>query len=355
MSNSLFDDFINSSVKPCDKPHAKSRNKSTLIKSPLRYPGGKSRAVKFLSQFLPKDIDEFREPFFGGGSFSLYLAQNPRYKQTKIYANDLNSELFCFWQSLQARPNELIKGILELKNRFQNGRDLYRFILSRRESELDTLTRAIDFFILNRITFSGVVDSGGYSQKAFEGRFTLSSVERLAQTSEIFGNFAFSNGDYAEFLGDNANEKSTKNSAKSSENPSKNNGKSSEGKRVFLFLDPPYFSAAKSKLYGKKGILHTGFNHQKLCENLKSTKHKFLLTYDNSEFIRELYRDFYVLEWDLQYGMNNVASPNASKGKELLISNFELEKRAFNTLPTQYNISKENLAPYLEFDKLGVV
>ena len=332
MTHSLFDDCIDSSVKPCDKPHAKS----ALIKSPLRYPGGKSRAVAFLAQFLPKDIDEFREPFFGGGSFSLYLTQNPQYAKTKIYANDLNSELFYFWQSLQTRPNELISGILELKNRFQNGRDLYRFILSRRESNLENLsqlTRAIDFFILNRITFSGVVDSGGYSQKAYEGRFTLSSVDRLGITQRILGNFCFSNKDYAEFLC----------------------GESSDKNSIFLFLDPPYFSASKSKLYGKKGILHTTFDHQNLCENLKSTKHKFLLTYDNSAFIRELYRDFCLLEWDLQYGMNNVNSANAQKGKELLISNFELEKRVFNTLPTQYSISNENLTPYLECDKLGVV
>lgn len=324
MSNATLFEIESSTknIKSCDKS----------IKSPLRYPGGKSRAIKFLSQFLPKDIDEFREPFFGGGSFSLYLAQNPRYKQTKVYANDINSELFCFWQSLQMRPNELINGILELKNRFQNGRDLYRFILSRRESSLDALTRGIDFFILNRITFSGVVDSGGYSQKAFESRFTPSSVERLKTTQGILGNFVFSNKDYAEFL----------------------HSESSDNKSVFLFLDPPYFSATKSKLYGKNGVLHTGFDHQKLCENLKSTKHKFLLTYDDSAFIRELYGDFYLREWDLQYGMNNVASASAPKGKELLISNFEIEKRAFDDLAGQNSVRK-NLTPCLEFDKLDVV
>lgn len=324
MSNATLFEIESSTknIKSCDKS----------IKSPLRYPGGKSRAIKFLSQFLPKDIDEFREPFFGGGSFSLYLAQNPRYKQTKVYANDINSELFCFWQSLQMRSNELINGILELRNRFQNGRDLYRFILSRRESSLDTLTRGIDFFILNRITFSGVVDSGGYSQKAFESRFTPSSVERLKTTQGILGNFVFSNKDYAEFL----------------------HSESSDNKSVFLFLDPPYFSATKSKLYGKKGVLHTGFDHQKLCENLKSTTHKFLLTYDDSEFIRELYRDFCVREWDLQYGMNNVARECAPKGRELLISNFALEKRAFDDLAGQNSVRK-NLTPCLEFDKLDVV
>ena len=52
------------------------------LKTPLRYPGGKSRAVQKLFQFLPKDITEFREPFLGGGSFAiaclLYTSPSPR-------------------------------------------------------------------------------------------------------------------------------------------------------------------------------------------------------------------------------------------------------------------------------------
>lgn len=294
-------------------------NEAKLIKSPLRYPGGKSRALKFLSQFLPKDIDEFREPFFGGGSLGLYVAQNPQYSGVKIYANDLNYELFCFWQSLQKDCAGLISGILKLKNSFAEGKELYKFILSRRNDELDELTRGIDFFILNRITFSGVVDSGGYSQKSYESRFTPSSVERLETTSKILGNFAFFSSDYREFLC----EKSLQNK----------NNQSSDEKSVFLFLDPPYFSASKSKLYGKNGILHTNFDHFELCEVLKSTKHKFLLTYDDSAFIRDLYKDFCLKEWSLQYGMNNFKQTNAPKGKELLISNFDLAKsKAQNSL-----------------------
>lgn len=307
-------------------------NKAKLIKSPLRYPGGKSRALKFLAQFLPKDIDEFREPFFGGGSLGLYVAQN--HSKTKIYANDLNYELFCFWQSLQRDCAGLISGILELKHRFAEGKELYKFILSRRSDELDELTRGIDFFILNRITFSGVVDSGGYSQKSYESRFTPSSVERLEKTSKILGNFAFFSSDYREFLGEESLGKSIENVPKASDtNQGKNGNEKSDEKSVFLFLDPPYFSASKSKLYGKKGILHTNFDHFELCEVLKSTKHKFLLTYDDSAFIRDLYKDFCLKEWSLQYGMNNFKQTNAPKGKELLISNFDLAKsKAQNSL-----------------------
>ncbi|MDD2344989.1 MAG: DNA adenine methylase [Bacteroidales bacterium] len=42
-----------------------------MIKSPLRYPGGKSRAVSLISQILP-EFDEFREPFLGGGSVFIW-------------------------------------------------------------------------------------------------------------------------------------------------------------------------------------------------------------------------------------------------------------------------------------------
>lgn len=188
------------------------------FKSPLRYPGGKSRAINFLKDFIPSDFKEYR---------------------------------------------------------------------------------AVDFFLLNRITFSGTVDSGGYSQKAFESRFTQSSIDRLKDSFKVIQNVEFSCEDYEKWL-------------------------FKEGERVFIFLDPPYFSASKSRLYGKKGNLHTSFNHEKLKENLSKTKHKFLMTYDDSEFIRKLYKDFYIKEFELQYGMNNYKKQRACKGNELIISNYQL-------------------------------
>lgn len=272
-----------------------------LVKSPLRYPGGKSRAIKFLCQYFPNDFKIYKEPFFGGGSVGIYISQIMN--NIRIDVNDLNYELYCFWQSLKIHPNKLIEGIIELKNRFKNGKDLYNFILYRRESNLSILERGIDFFILNRITFSGIVDSGGFSQKAYESRFTTSSIDRLKNTHKIIKNFNFSSDNFFNLIDiDTKNQKET-----------------------FIFLDPPYYSSVKSKLYGKKGILHLNFNHKNLRDYLYKIKSKFLLTYDNCEFIRELYKDFYTLEWNLQYGMNNYKQVKADIGKELLISNYELK------------------------------
>ena len=273
--------------------------KTNFLKSPLRYPGGKSRAIKVLMPFFPQDFDEFREPFFGGGSVGLYLAQNFGLKQ--IFANDLNTDLYCFWQTLKTQNKALIDEIKRTRQTHTNGRELYEKLLARRGENLSDFQRAVDFFVLNRITFSGVVDCGGYSQKAYESRFTPSSIERLKNMDGILRNFTFSNQSYESLLQNN-------------------------GKRVFIFLDPPYFSASKSKLYGKKGDLHTNFDHERLCEHLKNTKHHFLLTYDDSEFIRELYKDFYKLKYTLQYGMNNFKQTKANKGQELLISNYEFIK-----------------------------
>ena len=41
------------------------------LKTPLRYPGGKSKAIKTLSQWYPNIISEYRETFFGGGSIAI--------------------------------------------------------------------------------------------------------------------------------------------------------------------------------------------------------------------------------------------------------------------------------------------
>lgn len=274
-----------------------------LYKSPLRYPGGKSRAIKILKQYFPTKFKEYREPFFGGGSVGLYLSQQNLNKNINFFANDLNYDVYCFWQILKIDSKNLIENIQSIKDNFQNGKELYECLLLRRDNK-DMLQRAADFFILNRITFSGLLDCGGYSQKAFESRFTQSSIDRLKDIANVIQHFHFSHNDYSLEL-------------------------QKSGRDVFIFLDPPYFSATKSKLYGKKGDLHTGFNHKNLCEILKNTPHTFLLTYDNSEYIRNLYKDFYINEFSLQYGMNNVNSASASAGSELIISNVKLQKGLF--------------------------
>jgi len=264
-----------------------------MIKSPLRYPGGKSRSVDLISTIIP-EFDEYREPFLGGGSIYLYAKQ--QFPNKTFWVNDIYYELYKFWEISQKNIEALIKKIYEWKNRFPVGKELHKFLNDNLISFND-IERGAAFFIYNRITFSGTSLSGGFSEHAFTGRFTESSIQRLKQFASVIKNTKITNLDYTEVI-------------------------NKEGNNVFIFLDPPYFSATKSALYGKNGHLHKSFNHIQFAENMKNCNHKWLITYDDSEYIRELFSFANIIPWELMYGMRNVADGSDQKGKELFISNY---------------------------------
>ncbi len=269
-----------------------------MLKSPLRYPGGKSKAINQIIEYLPDSFSEFREPFVGGGSVFIYLKQ--KFPDLKIWINDLNRELFLFWKFAQSDISQLVAEVRQIKNKFSDGKLLFTELTSIDVNNLSDFERAVRFFVLNRITFSGTVESGGFSQEAFHKRFTNSSIERLEKLECVLSkDVKITNLDYSELL-------------------------YSAGEEVFLFLDPPYFSAAKSKLYGKCGKLHTSFEHHKFAELLQQCHHRWLITYDDSPQIRENFHWANIFEWELQYGMNNYKQSNAAKGKELFITNYEI-------------------------------
>lgn len=276
-----------------------------MIKSPLRYPGGKSRAVDLISTLVPK-FDEFREPFLGGGSVFIYLKQ--RFPDKKFWVNDLHYSLFRFWEMCQKDVSAVIEKVYEWRDKFTDGKELHRF-LTDNISKFNDLETAAAFFIFNRITFSGTSESGGYSEQAYHGRFTESSIHRLKQFGKVINGSIITNIDFQDVI-------------------------EADGENVFLFLDPPYYSATKSALYGKNGNLHKGFDHIRFAETIKNCKHNWLITYDDSEYIRELFSFANIISWDLTYGMRNVTDSSDQIGKELFISNY------LTKLPSQ--IAKES-------------
>ena len=266
-----------------------------MIKSPLRYPGGKSRAVKTIAKLIP-DFDEFRDPFLGGGSVFIYAKQ--RYPTKKFWVNDIYFELYKFWEMAQKDVNSLIDKIYEWREKFPVGKELHQFLNKNIETFNDT-ERAAAFFIYNRITFSGTSLSGGFSEHAFTGRFTESSIQRLNKFAEVIKDSKITNLDYEEVV-------------------------NAKGKNVFVFLDPPYYSATKSALYGKNGNLHKGFDHERFANVMQKCSHKWLITYDDSKFIRELFSFANITTWNLTYGMRNVNENSDQNGKELFISNYNI-------------------------------
>ena len=135
------------------------------------------------------------------------------------------------------------------------------------------------------------MDSGGFSKLAARDRFTKSSINSISNLN--LSNFVISNHDFEKFL--------------------KNNDK----KNSLIFLDPPYFSNKKSKLYGNSGELHTNFDHIRLFKYI-SSKSNWIMTYDNCSFIKSLYKDFEQIEVSWSYGMTNNKKELVILGKKMI-------------------------------------
>lgn len=278
----------------------------TTITSVLRYPGGKSKALKFiLPNILKCKFKEFREPFVGGGSVFIAVKQKTK-KNVKFKINDLNKDVFCFWEVLKNQGYLFYNEVSRVKTEEKNGKELFYRLKALDSNELSSFDRAIKFFVLNRITFSGGFESSGYSEESFHKRFTPSMIEKLLPLHDLIQKVEITNKDYFSLL-------------------------QQDNKDAFIFLDPPYYYSTESKLYGKNGIFHTTFDHKKFAQNMKylskKNSYKWLITYDDSPKIRELFDFAYCTKnIHFQYGVNNKTNGEKSKvGNELIISNFELE------------------------------
>ena len=252
------------------------KNVSPKNVSPLRYPGGKTRACKvieavLLQHFNMPDFDTLVSPFFGGGSFEFYL-QN-KY-QLHIQANDKFTPLYNFWQQVKTNSKELCAALREIKTINKEDFMNYRSTIMASEKVKET---AIKYFIINRCSFSGATLSGGFSLEASVKRYTPSAIKRVEDLDLTAVDFH--NVDFTEFLKDPANNK------------------------TLLFLDPPYYLDKKSKLYGHNGDMHETFDHQQLFTMLQEQKN-WLMTYNNCEYIRELYKAYVIIEVGWSYGMN---------------------------------------------------
>ena len=231
----------------------------------LRYPGGKARILNLLTEFIPKYLDAYREPFVGGGALFLWLL-NTR-PDARFWINDINMDLMAFWSTLKSSGEKLAQEASEMREKYSDGRDLYYRFKSLNVDDLGIFERGLRFFILNRITYSGLVDAGGYSKASFYERFTENSIENLRRVSPRLKNVKITSGNYSSLL-------------------------NAPSREVFLFVDPPYENAKSSKLYGKGGVNGINFDKDRLLADLKECKGNWLLTYDKTDTIYKSYKEF---------------------------------------------------------------
>ncbi len=240
--------------------------------SPLRYPGGKSRAVPILESLLLQEYPTQKtllSPFLGGGSFELFLLT----KNYTVLANDRFTPLYTFWKKLKEQPADLQTAIRRYK---PMSKELFLSLRQSIQTDTDELTIAAKYFAINRSSFSGATFCGGYSSEAGEKRFTESSIEKLGTVA--LTQFSVSNLDWSAFLSRHPQTAST-----------------------VLYLDPPYYIS--TYLYGRDGDLHESFDHEGLAKALQ-TRSDWILCYNDCEYIRNLYKNCRIQKVNWSYGMN---------------------------------------------------
>lgn len=271
--------------------------------SPLRYPGGKSKAVGLILENLPLlKNKKIVSPFFGGGSVELVLSQKLGFN---VIGYDIFEILVNFWHQIINNPtefsNELNKLIPDVTNFTKNRHILLSYWDKVKPSTLEYKTKKKVYLT--------------------DDEKTMLDTNPLLQAVYYYYNMQLSYGPM--FLGwpssvylkktkfdkivKNIKELQLKNlevRCDSFENIFETH------KDDFIYLDPPYYLGSDSKMF--KGmypncnfaIHHNNFDHKKLCDLLKNHKGGFILTYNDCPTIREWYKDFKQVypKWQYTYG-----------------------------------------------------
>jgi DNA adenine methylase len=277
--------------------------------SPLRYPGSKQKAIKHIMPFwkmVMGNTKEYREPFLGGGSIFFNLdVQNK-----KIYLNDKDENIAILFKVMRDKPEKLCEKIRETFPTIEKWKEIK---YSDPEDEIEIAFRTL---FLNRTNYSGILSAspiGGFRQTSdypIHCRWNpIDLQKRVKICSEILKNAEITSEDFFYSI-----------------------IKPSTGE-VFMFIDPPYYEKGHM-LYNERMEPE---DHERLRDLLADTKHKFLLTYDDCNEIRDLYENvpgFHLLKRNWSYTASTTKEKR-TVGKELFITNIEQAKEYIEVINSE--------------------
>ncbi|MFO7900613.1 MAG: DNA adenine methylase [Planctomycetota bacterium] len=283
------------------------------VRSPLRYPGGKTRVAKRFAPYFPEHT-HYREIFAGGGAIFFYKP-----KAETNWINDLHPGLYAFWVAVRDRLEEFAElcraqGTPGSKKRFHYWAFERRDLMTCRGRN-HLLERAVQFYYLNRTVWGGrvVFDPDRKSRLYFSNPQGWARLEKklahLRRVSAKLQGGRITCRDYAECL-------------------------AGADASTFIYADPPYYREstghATDKLYDKSFDIEC---HARMARELRDCPAKVMISYDDCPEVRELYEGwrFEEMEWTYcgTYAVSKEDKANGRKeekvtGQELLILNYEV-------------------------------
>lgn len=242
--------------------------------------GKKLLRNKILEMFPEKGTFNRYVEVFGGAGWVLFAAD--KHAKMEVY-NDVNNNLVNLFRCIKYHPDAV--------------QDELRYILVSREQFYDAkeqietrgmtdIQKAARFFILIKESFGADLHSFGLRSRDMD-----KAKEYLSAVSERLNKVVIENLDFEKIL------------------------KNYDKKDAFFYLDPPYYET--EKYYPDKFMPK---DHIRLAESLSSIKGKFLLSYNDCEYIRKLYGNYDIVEVERMH--NLVQGKEKPRYKELLIKNY---------------------------------
>lgn len=288
---------------------AKQGSTKLMNYSPLRYPGGKGKLFSFVSEVIKNSMIQkpvYIEPFAGGAGLALALLFNNIVDE--IVLNDYDKAIYSIWKAMLTQTDEFIEMIKTTPvtvEEWYNQKEIYTNKNKKYSLELGFAT-----FFLNRTNRSGILSAGpigGYQQTGnylIDARFNKSElINRVKRIATYRKKIHFYNHDIRSFI--------------HSYVPTYRD-------HAFIYLDPPYYKKGR---YLYKNYF-TNQDHQDIHSLLTTLNCPWMVTYDNTPEILDIYQDMKAWQFDLIYGVAN----SGLNSELLFISNSNLLPSSSDTI-----------------------
>jgi len=278
-----------------------------LAKPFVKWVGGKRQLIPELLKYIPRNFNNYFEPFVGGGALFFELYNLGILKNKKVFLFDINEELISAYKIIRDYPNELIEKLKEFKSK--HNKEFYYQIreLDRTDNykKLNNIIKAARFIYLNKTCFNGLyrVNKKGYFNVPM-GEYKNPKIldeNNILLVSKALQNTIIKHCDYKKVL-------------------------EYAQKEDFIYFDPPYYPLNETSNF-------TSYTQEKFLEkeqielfetfNILSQKGCFVLeSNSDTEFINNLYNKFRIEKVFANRFVNSKAN-NRGKISEVLIRNYE--------------------------------
>lgn len=263
--------------------------------TPLRYPGGKGRLTQFVADLIETNGMtgcHYVEPYAGGAGIAITLLYLEY--ASSIHLNDLNRSVHAFWHSVLNEPDEICRLVRDTVPTMDEWR---RQKAVQKDADVSMLALGFSTFFLNRTNRSGIIKGGVIGGKEQTGEWKLDArlnakdlARRIEKIASYASRISLYNLDATDLI---------------------KNVLPTLPQSTLIYLDPPYYVKGK-------GLYEDHYKHEDhaLIAGLvkSSIKQPWIVSYDNVEPIRDLYKGKRQTIFGIQY-----SAGTRSEGSEVMV------------------------------------